>query len=116
MAKNIFIPFAILFFILLISFSAANLPAGVTSVTRPAITGVNPFYTGNKTPLLPLYFIKLPLGTIKPEGWIKKYLELQRDGLTGHLGEISAWLDKKIMHGTVAMVQETMAGKKYRIG
>ena len=42
----------------------------------------------------PLHFIKLPVGSIKPEGWILKYLELQRDGLTGKLGEISAWLDK----------------------
>jgi hypothetical protein len=41
-----------------------------------------------------LNFIKLPIGSIKPQGWILKYLQLQRDGLTGHLGEISAWLDK----------------------
>jgi len=66
----------------------------VAVVQRPYI-GTNSFYTGNKAPLQPLSFIKLPVGAIKPEGWILKYLELQRDGLTGQLGDISAWLDKK---------------------
>ncbi|MEP7251992.1 MAG: beta-L-arabinofuranosidase domain-containing protein [Ginsengibacter sp.] len=66
-----------------------------TVVDRPSTNAVNAFYTSNKAPLKPLYFIKLPVGIIKPEGWILKYLELQRDGLTGQLGEISAWLDKK---------------------
>ena len=66
----------------------------VTVVLRPAIAQSNSFYTGNKTPLLPLHFVKLPVGSIKPGGWILKYLELQRDGLTGQLGNISAWLDK----------------------
>ena len=55
---------------------------------------VNKSYVGNKIPLTPLHFIKSPVGSIKPQGWILKYLELQRDGLTGQLGEISAWLDK----------------------
>ena len=67
----------------------------VSTIIRPSTAGVNPFYAGNKAPLEPLYFLKLPVGTIQPKGWILKYLELQRDGLTGHLGEISAWLDKK---------------------
>ena len=66
----------------------------ITNVTRPGTTTVNNFYHGNKLPLQPLNFIKLPVGSIKPQGWILKYLELQRDGLTGKLGEISAWLDK----------------------
>ncbi len=66
----------------------------VTNVKRPVTTKSNKFYTGNKLPLQPLNFIKLPVGSIKPEGWILKYLELQRDGLTGKLGEISAWLEK----------------------
>ena len=67
----------------------------VSIIKRPPTDVTNSFYTSNKKPLEPLCFIKLPVGTIKPEGWILKYLELQRDGLTGKLGEISAWLDKK---------------------
>src|SRR5690242_10066298 len=65
------------------------------TVTRPPTKTINSFYVSNKAPLQPLNFVKLPIGSIQPEGWIKKYLELQRDGLTGHLGEISAWLEKK---------------------
>lgn len=67
----------------------------ITNIKRPATKGLNKFYVSNKQPLQPLLFIKLPVGSIKPQGWILKYLELQRDGLTGKLGEISAWLDKK---------------------
>ncbi|QEC67268.1 hypothetical protein FRZ67_08155 [Panacibacter ginsenosidivorans] len=66
----------------------------VTVVKRITIKSTNKFYISNKAPLQPDQFIKLPAGSIKAEGWILKYLELQRDGLTGHLGEISAWLDK----------------------
>src|SRR6266496_586977 len=66
----------------------------ISVVKRPPTNTANAFYTGNKAPLQPLSFIKLPVGSIKPKGWILKYLELQRDGLTGKLGEISAWLDK----------------------
>jgi hypothetical protein len=66
----------------------------VSVVDRPATSGDNEHYTTNRAPLLPESFIKLPVGAIKPSGWPLKYLELQRDGLTGRLGEISAWLDK----------------------
>jgi len=74
---------------------AQNNTLKVSVAQRPSTTTTNAFYVSNKAPLLPLNFIKLPIGSIKPEGWILKYLQLQRDGLTGHLGEISAWLDKK---------------------
>ena len=30
-------------------------------------------------------FSELPMSCIKPEGWLRKYLEIQRDGLTGNL-------------------------------
>lgn len=63
-------------------------------VKRTETAGANAYYTGNRQPLTPLHFIKLPVGSIRPGGWILKYLTLQRDGLTGQLGNISAWLDK----------------------
>ena len=69
--------------------------SSITNIKRPSTKEINKFYTSNKKPLQPLMFIKLPVGSIKPHGWVLKYLELQRDGLTGKLGEISAWLDKK---------------------
>ena len=67
----------------------------ITVVKRPDNAGTNRFYVSNQKLLQPLYLVKLPVGSIKPHGWLLKYLELQRDGLTGHLGEISAWLSKK---------------------
>ena len=64
-------------------------------VARSDTESANVNYISNRSPLLPSQFIKLPVGSIRPGGWLRKYLELQRDGLTGHLGEISAWLEKK---------------------
>lgn len=66
----------------------------VTMTDRPDRMEQNPNYANNPSPLQPSHFLKLPVGSIKPEGWLRKYLELQRDGLTGHLNEISAWLEK----------------------
>lgn len=67
----------------------------VTMADRPDRMEQNPNYANNRSPLQPSHFLKLPVGSIKPEGWLRKYLELQRDGLTGHLNEISAWLEKE---------------------
>jgi hypothetical protein len=89
--------FTVVLFSLLFRFQNVNAQKDLkaTVVERPSTSVTNSYYVSNKKPLEPLVFIKLPVGAIKPEGWILKYLELQRDGLTGKLGEISAWLEKK---------------------
>lgn len=80
----------------LLSSCASGLSGGeVKVVDRPDTQSTNVNYVGYRAPLKPVSFIKLPVGSIQPEGWVKRYLELQRDGLTGQLGEISAWLDKE---------------------
>jgi hypothetical protein len=65
------------------------------AVTKPANTTTNKFYVSNRSPLLQQYFVKLPVTAVKPGGWLRKALELQQQGLTGHLDEISIWLSKQ---------------------
>lgn len=54
-------------------------------------TDVNINYKGNPSTLLPNAYIKLPLGTVKPSGWLKSQLEDQAAGLTGNLDDF--WPD-----------------------
>ena len=44
-----------------------------------------------RSALAPLVFRPLPLGAIRPEGWLLRQLRLQADGLSGHLDEF--WPD-----------------------
>ncbi len=64
-------------------------------VERPSVETSSSCYTPWRAPLQQAPLIKLPVGSIEPQGWLRKMLLLQKDGLTGHLGEISSWLSKE---------------------
>lgn len=64
-------------------------------VDRPETGQTNDHYISNRAPLKPSAFIKLPIGSIEPGGWLGEYLIRQKNGLTGNLGKISAWLQKE---------------------
>lgn len=51
----------------------------------------NDHYQGNRAPLAPSPLIKLPIGRVRPEGWLRTQLELMADGMIGRLPEISQW-------------------------
>ena len=81
--------------VLLLSAPACGAAADYTDVkvvSTPAPSSTQPLYTGNREPLLPSPFIKLPIGSITPKGWLRHQLELEAQGMTGRLAEISPWL------------------------
>ncbi|MGN0002963.1 MAG: beta-L-arabinofuranosidase domain-containing protein [Sphingobacterium composti] len=87
-----------LFIALVLSLNSSVLFAqqeSITSIQELPIGSRNKHYINNRLPLKQNVLIKLPVRNIRPSGWLGRYLELQKDGLTGNLGEISAWLSKK---------------------
>jgi len=61
-------------------------------VLGPDTAQGNKFYPGNRPPLLASPFVKLPAGAIRPQGWLRKQLELEAEGFSGHLHELSGFL------------------------
>ncbi len=73
---------------------SARAADSIRVVEKPDITQSNPYYPGNRPPLLPSPYIRLPMGAIKPEGWLQKQLRLQADGFFGNLGQLSSFINK----------------------
>lgn len=61
----------------------------VRVVATPPASGANAYYRGNRSPLLANPLIKLPIGCIRPEGYLRRQLELTAEGFSGRLDEIS---------------------------
>ncbi len=51
----------------------------------------NHHYVSNREPLLESPLAKLPAGTIRSQGWLRRQLELLAEGMTGRLPEVSQW-------------------------
>ncbi|HOZ47786.1 MAG TPA: glycoside hydrolase family 127 protein [Candidatus Hydrogenedentes bacterium] len=63
----------------------------VTVVDTPAVVQGATHYAFNRAPLAPNPLAKLPIGAIRPEGWLRHQLELMTDGMIGRLPEVSRW-------------------------
>ncbi len=71
--------------------SCFALGLGVLPPAVPPADVSAPRIVRNRPPLQPGAFTVLPLGSVTPEGWLRRQLEIQARGLTGHLDEL--WPD-----------------------
>lgn len=62
------------------------------AVQKPDVNGSNQYYQANRPPLLPCPLAKLPLGSIRPRGWLRHQLDLMVDGMAGRLAEVSEYI------------------------
>jgi Beta-L-arabinofuranosidase, GH127 catalytic domain/Beta-L-arabinofuranosidase, GH127 middle domain len=68
--------------------------AEITVVDKPPVAPANSQYVSNRKPLQPSGLVRLPPGSVKPDGWLKAMLRLQADGFHGRLPDLSPFLKK----------------------
>ncbi|MCX6878168.1 MAG: glycoside hydrolase family 127 protein [Verrucomicrobia bacterium] len=66
--------------------SAASADNGSTGTATPAAASDHEanaaYFTGNRPPLVPSKYLRLPTGAVRPQGWLRRQLRIQADGLT----------------------------------
>jgi hypothetical protein len=60
----------------------------VTAYGQNSLVTNNGSFTGNRAPLKQNPYAELPLGAIRPEGWLKEMLIRQKGGATGNLDKL----------------------------
>ena len=68
------------------------MPARIALVKTPPTAAPNRHYVSNRPPLATSPLVKLPIGSIRPKGWLLSQLKLMRNGFTGRLPELSRFL------------------------
>lgn len=69
-------------------FLASFATIAIASAAPVGEESVSGNYLNNRQPLLQKDYIKLPLGSIKAEGWMQEQLIRMKNGMTGHLDEV----------------------------
>ncbi|QMU27939.1 beta-L-arabinofuranosidase domain-containing protein [Adhaeribacter radiodurans] len=67
--------------------TAQNLQEAKTA-GKPSSLITKSFYLQNKAPLRPNPYLELPIGAIKPQGWLKEMLIRQKNGASGQLDKL----------------------------
>ncbi|MEF8787688.1 MAG: hypothetical protein V5A84_01335, partial [Planctomycetota bacterium] len=70
----------------------ADVSAEVKRMAHPPDSRRNSHYAGNRPPLTAQPMTPLPLDAVRPKGWLKKKLQMEAEGYTGRLEEISLFL------------------------
>ncbi len=63
-------------------------------VQKPDVDGSNQYYPASRPPLVQSPFAKLPLGSIRPRGWLRHQLDLMIDGMVGRIDEVSEYIQE----------------------
>src|ERR1017187_8860261 len=83
----------VLFVVAAINFQITTTRADtITDVTNIQAGARGTLYIGNRAPLQPSPLMRLPVGSIQPQGWLFTMLQNQRNGLNGLQEQVSPFL------------------------